>query len=124
MVNRTRRRGALGPHGVALTQLRAQDATPCACWGGFGIVWHRRKFSPCQPEEAMPERAALITALIMERPLCLSCIAERASTTGAEVQAAFEHIGHVLELRREHGRCRTCGNVNTVYAIHQPAVSA
>jgi len=70
----------------------------------------------------MPEKAALITALIMERPLCMDCIVARATATPEDVRASFLRIQHVLELRRGDGeRCRTCGAIGTVFYLDRPS---
>src|SRR5262245_1422545 len=73
-------------------------------------------------EEAMPERrrASLVTTLIMERPLCLQCIASKATATEAEVLDALASIQQSgLDLRTEHGRCRACGTETTVHRINR-----
>jgi hypothetical protein len=69
----------------------------------------------------LPEKAALITALITERPLCLDCIATRASTTMTHVEAWFLAIQHVLRLQRaERKQCRTCGTIGLVFYLDRP----
>jgi hypothetical protein len=70
---------------------------------------------------AMPERTAIVTALITERPLCLSCIALRASLAEPDTRAVLDKIERVLTLQRvDPGRCRACGAVGTVLSIDQP----
>jgi hypothetical protein len=70
----------------------------------------------------MPEQAALITALITERPLCMDCIVTRATATTADVEAVFHKIQHVLELRRaERERCHTCGTIGVVFSLDRPS---
>jgi hypothetical protein len=69
----------------------------------------------------MPEKAALITALIMERPLCMDCIVTRATTTMTDVEDSFLKIQHVLRLRRaDRERCRTCGTIGVVFSLDRP----
>jgi hypothetical protein len=69
----------------------------------------------------VPEKAALITALITERPLCMDCIVDRVSATPTDVEASFLRIQHVLELRRdEEERCRTCGTIGVVFCLNRP----
>jgi len=65
----------------------------------------------------MAERAALITALILGRPLCARCIQERTGFTAATVRASLATIGKVLTVRREQGRCRTCGTMTRVLSL-------
>ena len=70
----------------------------------------------------MPETAAMITALIMERPMCLDCIAGKTSTSLNDVEAAFLHIGRVLHLQRfTSERCRACGTIGLAFAVTRPS---
>ena len=70
----------------------------------------------------MPERTAIVTALITERPLCMSCISTRASLRVPEVEVILRVIQQVLLLRdAEHGRCRACGTVGPVFSVEQPS---
>ena len=68
----------------------------------------------------MPSRAALITALILDRPLCLSCISARAVATPNEVDASLSAIGQVLTLGRDTDRCRACGTEGPVVWLERP----
>ena len=69
----------------------------------------------------MPERAAIVTALIMERPLCLACVAQRASLDESAAKTILDKIESVLDLRRLNpGRCRACGSMVTVFSVTQP----
>ena len=66
----------------------------------------------------MPETATLVTALIMERPLCLSCISTKSGSGPARIELALAQIGHVLTLQREEaGRCRLCGETKLVFSL-------
>jgi hypothetical protein len=72
----------------------------------------------------MPEAAALIAALILERPLCLECIIMRTPVTGErDAEDHLEIISRVVRLRRDKaGRCRACGNTTNVFWIERPPV--
>jgi hypothetical protein len=84
--------------------------------------------TPQEPLTLMPseqrrdrDRAVLIATLITERPLCALCIATRAGATADDVEATFQHIEAVIELRRiEPGRCGACGRVNAVFLTKRP----
>ena len=66
----------------------------------------------------MPQTAALITALILERPLCFTCIAEKADTSETAVEAALAIIAPAVQVHREHhGRCRACGQTAVVVSV-------
>ena len=70
----------------------------------------------------MPATAAIVTALILERPLCISCIAAKAGEPSAvSLEASMERIRHVLEMRRRQERCRGCGTLTTVFSVDRPS---
>jgi hypothetical protein len=63
----------------------------------------------------MPETMAIITALILDRPLCPDCIAIKAGVGQARVEACLARTKNALTLRRdETGRCRACGTTGVV----------
>ena len=69
---------------------------------------------------AMPQTVAVITALILERPMCFACIAAKTGTSETGVEATLATIGPVVEIYRDHdGRCRACGNVGFVVLLHR-----
>ena len=69
----------------------------------------------------MPQTAALITALILERPMCLACIAMKSTTSETAVQASLVYLAQVLRIRRESpGRCRACGQNEMVVSVTRP----
>ena len=71
--------------------------------------------------QRMPVRAALVTALITERPLCMACISERALAPVDEVRALFQRIQELLQLQCiESARCHACGLVCAVFVVKLP----
>jgi hypothetical protein len=68
----------------------------------------------------MAHRAALITALILERPLCIRCIQEKSGLRPPSLRTTLSNIRTVLRVRREHGRCRACGIVTSIVSLHRP----
>ena len=68
----------------------------------------------------MPDRAALITALILDRQMCLSCIASKALVTEARVQSVLEAIATALVLHHDTGRCVACGTTTAVHSVRRP----
>ena len=69
----------------------------------------------------MPARAALITALIVDRPLCLSCISDKSGVAVEGVSEALHAIGTALALTSGTDRCAACGATATVYAVARPS---
>ena len=65
----------------------------------------------------MPAQAALIAALILDRPLCLSCIADTSGVSVERVSEALHTIGSALALTSRTDRCAACGTTTTVYAV-------
>jgi hypothetical protein len=72
----------------------------------------------------MPQTAAILTALILDRPMCSECIAMRTPLRGAEqVQKALTELGQVLKVHRERSdRCRACGEHRPVFSVERPSV--
>jgi hypothetical protein len=69
----------------------------------------------------MPEKAALIAALILERPLCIECIEAKTGLDRRETKSYLVRIGRVVQLRRSKGdRCQSCGEIGRVYWLIQP----
>ena len=69
----------------------------------------------------MPEKAALIAALIVERPLCEDCIEAKTGLDRRETDAYLGRIRRVVQLRRSNGgRCQSCGEIRRVYWLIQP----
>jgi hypothetical protein len=65
----------------------------------------------------MPERAALIAVLIMERPLCIACISSKSGLTAGQIESYLSTIQETIEVRRRMDRCRVCGNSTTLYSL-------
>ena len=66
----------------------------------------------------MPERAAMIALLIVDRPLCVSCIAMRAGLPSGDVHEYLERLRGRLAVRDEESdRCRACGVTSRVFAL-------
>jgi hypothetical protein len=68
----------------------------------------------------MPEIAALVTALILERPLCMNCLVTRADTGEAAVERALSRIARAMTVQRTIDRCRTCGTHGPVIVAGRP----
>jgi len=70
----------------------------------------------------MLTRAALITALIVDRPLCLSCISDKSGVAVDQVSETLHAIGRALALTSRTERCAACGATATAYAVARPPV--
>ena len=71
----------------------------------------------------MPEKGALLALLIVERPLCTECIAERSGLAVAEVEPLLTRIGRTIAITLAVDRCRGCGRTESVYSAFRPAGS-
>lgn len=65
----------------------------------------------------MADRAALIAALIMERPLCVSCISSKTGLTHGEVESYMARIEDTMAVKQALDRCRTCGSLEPVFSL-------
>jgi hypothetical protein len=68
----------------------------------------------------VPEHAALIALLILERPLCLECIATKAGVSLSEAERYLGLIEKGLSIVTHESRCRTCGEPRTVFSLSRP----
>ena len=69
----------------------------------------------------MPEQAALIAALIIERPLCVWCIVSKSGMASvADVESKLAQVRRVLKVNRHYGRCRACGDNTVVMSMRRP----
>ena len=65
-----------------------------------------------------PDRSAIITVLISDRPLCLDCCAAKASMSPAAVTAYLEELGKtVMVYQSASQRCHACGTVGPTVSI-------
>jgi hypothetical protein len=71
-------------------------------------------------EVPVPKNAALVTALLIERPTCIRCILVRAGMTPLDFDATLEVIETVLVLRRRTDRCWLCERTETVLSVDRP----
>jgi hypothetical protein len=68
----------------------------------------------------MPQVAAIIVALILERPMCLDCVAMKASVNAIDAGTSLGMIGSVLRVRRAEDRCRVCGETTLTMVAERP----
>ena len=69
---------------------------------------------------AMPKMHALITALILDRPLCMDCLQIKTRLGVDEVEDHLGRIGEALTLHRSRNKCRSCGTVTDVMSVERP----
>jgi hypothetical protein len=69
-----------------------------------------------------PDLVRLVASLIVERPLCVPCIAHKSAATELETLRAIERIALTVTVTSQEGeRCRACGaTVEPVYWISAP----
>lgn len=66
----------------------------------------------------MAEHAALIAALILDRPTCLNCVATKSDKSLPGVMAYLKRIRETVTVREEPAdRCRVCGSTAHVISI-------
>jgi hypothetical protein len=67
----------------------------------------------------MPDRVSLITRLILDRPTCLNCIAEKSGMTVSQAGATLDLIENALKIYQELDWCRVCGEAKEVCSLKQ-----
>ena len=66
----------------------------------------------------MPGRAAHIALLIVDRPLCIACIAIRTGATELAVEGYLSIMRTTLTVFREdNGPCGACGTIGKVFSL-------
>ena len=60
----------------------------------------------------MPQITAVIMALIVERPMCVECIATRAQVEPSTIKAYIDRMRASVRIQDGSGRCRTCGRAD------------
>jgi len=68
----------------------------------------------------VPQVAALVTGLILDRPLCLDCLATKSNTTPMAIERLLTTIGTAVRVRRASDRCRACGETKETVSIGRP----
>ena len=68
----------------------------------------------------MPEKSALITALLLDRRMCIDCIGVKASLANPAVEGYLAVMARVLRVERTQGECGACGNTTTVISMERP----
>ena len=72
----------------------------------------------------MSEPAVLLTALIVENPMCLVCIAKKTALTEEAAETVLTVIARALPIHRGEEPCRACGAPTTVFVRRPPHRSA
>jgi hypothetical protein len=68
----------------------------------------------------MPDHTALVTALILDRPLCIRCLAAKSRGTLADLDAVIDNVEKALVLHRIVDRCRACGTTEITFSVDRP----
>ena len=70
----------------------------------------------------MAEHSNLITALILERPMCVRCLSQRSKLSVDATKTVLTVIGTALNIHREDtSRCRVCGSLGEVFYVERPS---
>ena len=66
----------------------------------------------------MPEHAVMIAVLIIDRPLCIICLAAKADMTVPSVRGYLARIARIVKVNREpEERCRACGTIGRAVSL-------
>ena len=64
----------------------------------------------------MPDDTAHVPLLILERPLCVDCIATKSGVGAGEIERLLVTFSATIALSRTVDRCRACGQTTRVYS--------
>lgn len=67
----------------------------------------------------MPRIAAIIVALILERPTCLDCLAPKAGINIGDAETALREVGDVFRILDAPDRCRVCGETKETIVLER-----
>ena len=66
---------------------------------------------------------ALITALIVERAMCIECIGRRTRLSEPAAQTALQVIRRALRIEcADNGKCHACGKKTRVFCVTRPEI--
>ena len=68
----------------------------------------------------MPRDPVLLTALLVDNPLCLACTASQAALTLEAAETALTVISRALPMQRHARVCPACGVPGTVFVLPRP----
>jgi hypothetical protein len=66
-------------------------------------------------------RYEVIAALVLDRSVCVPCIAAKVSVSVDTVEKMLDTIASALVLRRGAGRCVECGDIRLVHELSRQA---
>ena len=72
----------------------------------------------------MHEPTDILTALIVETPMCLPCIAKNGRMMPEAAAMELAVICRAVRMRQKSNSCQSCGAVRTVYSIERQPQSA
>src|SRR5262249_2851808 len=88
--------------------------------GLSGAPVRRRRSGRPRGGRRMPDRLALITALILDRSMCLDCIVAQSGVRTRDLDGTLATVSGVLPLHLAGGRCWGCGTMTTVLSLGRP----
>jgi hypothetical protein len=65
----------------------------------------------------LPQYAAMIAVLIIDRPLCVKCLSDKSGLTANQVESYLDRVRRTVSVERGVDLCRRCGKSTTVYSI-------
>lgn len=68
----------------------------------------------------MPNRAAIINALLIGQPMCIRCLAVKSELTPADLDATIGTVKMSLALHLVIDRCEVCGMIDAVFSLGRP----
>jgi hypothetical protein len=71
----------------------------------------------------MPKLAALVTALVLDRPMCFTCLGEKSGATRSAIAAALRAVDGTLAIHVAEQRCQACGDIGEAVSLARPSLN-
>jgi hypothetical protein len=59
----------------------------------------------------MPANAALISTVIIDRPVCVACISQKSGLSAEEIHSYLSRVAAAVSVIRDTAACRACGMI-------------
>ena len=79
-------------------------------------IWDEERRT-AHDERRQPDEACAITALLLERSVCLPCIVEKTTVPVSRARAFLTRVPATVQLSSSSGQCAECDRVTQTYRI-------
>jgi hypothetical protein len=69
----------------------------------------------------MPDKPSQLTAMLLEGPLCLPCLAVKLGSSTSAVEGYLAILGQTISVERKARKCSRCRLVRSTAVLGRPA---